>query len=519
MKPVLCLKESGHIDKAIKMGKTYRIHFLFKALIYYSILILVILSFGVSLRTYSLSRPTNYLLSSSSPVPHFTNYILHGPNISEIGPSFTYPTSINDAPLHLLHYLTWHAKQMDCIRNSSCYEREKSKLKIMVWECPLRRAFPCAGMGDRFRGIVSSMVLSMITGHIFLLNWPNKPYPFYHAVSPAAIDWRVPGYVLRDSEDWGTLSASSYPRLEWKKCPPGYYCASQTLFLLSDAQRNRKQGIQTFQNLTDPKTYHALESIQHFVMLSRATYSHMLIKRPEWTAKYGDSLIYNTNPDLYLHRFLLRTLFKPSPITQIIIGSVLKSTVLGDGYWSIHARTGQDVSESSLRRFENMSAADDQLVLANRFMRCILQLKEELDDLNATTRLPLFVSSDSIALKKALADVAEKYGVKIIFINAPSMHIGSKFMKNRERWGTSGSLPINGPSWLSFINTYVDFFLLANGTVSVSNKSEFSRLAFVLSNGQTFRSFDARRGVPHEQCKLEEMDIPILRLHASKGIQ
>lgn len=112
--------EIGQKNKAIKMGKTHRMHLLFVALIYFSLIILVILSIGYSLRAYSLGLAAKYRSSSASSVPDFTNYILHGPNLSEIGPLFTYATSINDTTPRLLHYLTWHAKQMNCIRNSSC---------------------------------------------------------------------------------------------------------------------------------------------------------------------------------------------------------------------------------------------------------------------------------------------------------------------------------------------------------------------------------------------------------------
>lgn len=292
-------------------------------------------------------------------------------------------------------------------------------MKVMVWKCPLGRTFPCAGMGDRFRGIVSSLVLSMITDHVFLLDWPHKPYLFFHAVSPAAIDWRVPDYVLRGSGECGILSASSYPRLEWRKCPPGYHCVSQKPFQLSDVKRSEKQVIHTYLNANDPRTYNAVDKIQRFVMLSRATYSHMLIKRPGWTAKHGDSLTYKTNSDLHFHCFLLGTLLKPSPVTQTVIESVLRWTALGNGYWSIHARTGQDVAKDNLKRFPNMSTPDDQFGLANRFMMSLLQLKEQLVHLIDSHRLPVFFASDSIALKTAQLTSRENAVFKLYLSRQP----------------------------------------------------------------------------------------------------
>lgn len=518
MKFFLSVTRVGKKRMATKIGKTHGIPLHFQALIFVGFIALVVFSLGFSVQTYSLTWVAADMSLSTASVPDFTNYILRGPNVSEIGPSFTYPTNINDAPPRLLHYLMWHEKQMKCIRNYSCYEHKKSTMKIVVWKCPLGRTSPCAGMGDRFRGIVSSLVLSMITGHVFLLDWPHKPYPFYHAVSPAAIDWRVPDFVLRDCEDWGILSLVSYPSLEWRKCPSHYHCTSQNLFQFSDLQESQKKRIQYFMNASDTRTYSTLKNIQHFVVLSRSTYSHMLIKRPEWTEKYGESRFLRTNVDLYLHRIFLRILFKPSPITQTVIEYVHRTTELREGYWSIHARTGQDVSENNLKRFHNMSTIDDQFALANRFMKCLLQLNEQSVHVNGTHGFPIFFASDSIALKTALCEVAKDYGVQIIFVNSPAMHVGSKFMRRAKRWGTIGSLPINGPSWLSFINTYVEFFLLANGSVSLSNQSEFSRLAFVLSNGQIFRSFDAREDLANGQCRLKEMDIPILRVHASHGL-
>lgn len=400
------------------------------------------------------------------------NYLAFGPDISKIHPANTFPVGIDYGPQKLLQYFHWHRKQMECIRNQLCYKKNKNKFQIMVWKCPPRtKRSSCSGTGDRFRGIISSLVFAMIAKHVFLLSWPGTPYPFLTVVSPGAIDWRVPTHIDIESQEWGVLKESKYPELVWLKCPPGFSCPANvnSMGLAKSPSANVVKNVRA----NNVAAYKELNRVRKLVIMSTGTYGDILCQTAMWKNKYGpynETIVKNLS--FHVRRFLFRALFKPSPVTQAIIRNFIGPTATREGYLSIHARTGVDLGEKSLR-FDKFDKSPSQ-VMANDILQCALQCE----------RRPRFIyfSSDSTALKKDIREISSRYNIAVFSSDLPAVHIA--------RYPTTGNFPLESmETWFSFINIFVDFFALANGTEILSNYSQFSGQARIMSRTALFRFF------------------------------
>lgn len=426
------------------------------------------------------SKPSNgpFLLQSiferlSYPeIKHIARYLAFGPDISDIGPINTFPASIENAPKKLLQYIHWHAVQMECIRNELCYRKNKDKFQIMVWKCPKFMSYSCSGGGDRFRGMVSSLIIAMLAKQVFLLSWPEFPYPFITAVSPGAVDWRVPPHVELDLRKWGILKESKFPELVWQKCPPQFLCLNKnhSLAPVKPASINTINIIRSLR-LNQDAAYDDLNRVRKLVIMTTGTYGDILCKSARWKETYGP---YNRtivkNLSFYVRRILFRVLLKPSPITQAVIQSSISSNARKEGYLSIHARTGIDVGEN-IARFRNFRRSQSQL-MARNILQCVLE--------NGPRPKYVFFSSDSVALKRKFREASSMYNIQVLYSELPALHM-ARYVR-LPRIDTVAT-------WFSFINIFVDFFALANGTDILSNYSQFSRQARIMSRTSVFRFF------------------------------
>lgn len=419
------------------------------------------------------------------------------PDSSDIGPSFTYPTPINHAPTKIIKYLMWHQAQMKCVRNAACYRSKKLTLRIMLWRCPKQRTSQCSGVGDRFRGIVSSLVIAMLTDHVFLLEWPDHPYPFLSAVWPGAIDWRLPKHVARDTATWPILIDSHYPILRLFGRSFGVLNMNNTRGAdqISGMSGDFSENVELKMRMDDSRTYKTITGVKRVLIFSRGTYSIQLIKRPEWKLRFYDHFGHSKNQNLCIHRFLLRALFKPSRSTERLIRSTISVDAHSHGYVSLHARTGKDVRETFFSRFRRLNRLSST-ELAHRFMYCLKQA--------GVKRMYVFVASDSNDFKKAFSNLSQSHNISVMYTDMPAVHIGKRWVDNKR------DARKRNISFGAFINIFVDFFALSNGTSIISNRSEFSRLASIVSNAVVFRTFDAVRASTTMPCKWDVNYIPSL---------
>lgn len=407
---------------------------------------------------------------------NLVRYMRYGPSTRTINRKATYPIPLREVPEFFSEYLTWHEAQMICVRNRSCYSSNKSSLRLLVWQCPSGKLTRCQGIGDRMRGIISSLALAMMTGRIFLLMWPDNPYPFLHAVSPAAIDWRVPPFLLSHVRSSAIIDSRKYKFAVWIQCPHGFRCV----------RKGKPMGkvLPKQMRVEDSETYKILSrhDIRNIVIWMRFPYSKFLYFCNQWhrdrNENVSDRLEYTTHMD----RLLLRSLFRPSVITQRLLHSFIPPQALQSGYVSIHARTGQDVREAQTSRFRTMKRTAHG-VLAGRFMMCALKA-------GITQNTFIVFVSDSLPLKLSFAVEAKRHGMFPSFSRIRATHVAQRLQQK----GTKGYYELfSDQKWRMFINTFVEFFAIANGTKIIANRSEFSRLAYLLSNVdvENYRTFNS----------------------------
>lgn len=412
---------------------------------------------------------------SYSELTTLAQYIAFGPNISEINTSNTFPVSIENESAKILRYIRWHAHEMECIRNISCYNQRKHKIRIMIWKCPRQMSSACNGVGDRFRGIVSSLVIAMLSKQVFLLSWPVYPYPFLTAVAPGAIDWRVPDHIEQYSWSWGVIIDAGYPHLAWVKCPPNTRCLNGSN--LTIPTKSESKTIMTKLDVTKTSTFDILNKVGSYIIQSRGGFSRLMVDGPHWIHDFGKSEDSNRKHNsFYTRRVLLRMLFRPSRITERILRHFLDVKATKHGYLAIHARTGVDVGEAKLGRFKNFHRSQGTM-MAEQLLHCVQRRDPE--------PRYIYFSSDSVALKTAFREACRKHSIQVMYSDLPAVHIGKRSSDtNRESRYESVK------TWFSFLNIFVDLFGLANGTDILSNGSQFSDKARLMSNSSFISLFN-----------------------------
>lgn len=397
------------------------------------------------------------------------SYLSYGPSPSTIGLDFTYPSRIRDPHPFLKNYVHWHAVQMKCIQNNLCYSKRKRKMKIMMWKCEKEEG--CRGIGDRFRGMIYTLTLAMVTEHVFLLQWPLKPFPFLHAVSPSAIDWRPPPHLLKDTKNWAVARTYGAGIVTWLKCPENFTCIHHNIYTQQPKSRNKTtlpttmlwERNDSYQLLSQP----GLGNIQ---ISSMEALSEKMYARDEW-ARYSN----NTNAVIdrsyifYMDRNILRCLIRPSPVTKHILRHFIHPEALQNGYITVHARTGLESAESSSQRFSPMRAVNTTII-AKRFMACVEAQRGDY----------ITFVSDSRPLKSTFVKLATEKGFNVMFSTLGATHVG--LGQNYNNYSNNVMEMITDERWQSFLNVFVEFFAIANSTKIICNKSEFSRLGHMLSD-------------------------------------
>lgn len=419
-------------------------------------------------------------------------YLTNGPDITTIGPNFTFPVPLNDSPSGFLGYLSWHARQMNCLRNETCYNRRKAHIKIILWHCPHDLPSACQGIGDRLRGIVTTLALAMMTKRVFLLLLPENPYPFLYAVSPSALDWRLPEHIAKDRVKWGRAEDRHYPLMRWIKCPLSYTCIHD---FENRTVSRPKRALPFVINITSPQLLSNLSRIGNFMIHSTGTYSMKFFSRNEWKREFPDRRLQSPPVHgFFLNRLLIRALFRPSPVVKHILSGLIPKNVLGPGYFGMHIRTGVDTREYWLKRFRPLNKLSPD-VLSDRIIKCAVQV--------GLRKHPyIFFASDSVELKTAFARTAQKHNVTVMYSTIAAQHVAytsqedvvstphHRVTLNPLSKSSSDFLSNPNNEWLAFINVFVEFFGIANARLKLSTSSEFSRMAHLLSSAKTVKHFN-----------------------------
>lgn len=378
-----------------------------------------------------------------------------------------------------LRYLKWHQSMKVCTKNDTCGGR---KPNFILWRCKEGVAANCWGTGDRMRGIISSLVLAMLTEKVFLIDWPGYPFQFENVIVPSSIDWTVPESL--DSSTWPSANDHSWPLLRWEKCLPDLNCVKSVEAFSKSNEGHKPMSILKRMNFTDSQTYLDLKRIGSFVIYSRSlnSFRARLLHRREWAQQF-----YDFNPSMYspfqINRVLLKALFRPSKIVEEKLNQVLPMSIRRKGYISIHARTGHDVGEGSLHRFSKLPSSPD--LLAARLIEC-----SEGSGLKQTNAI--FFAADSVSVKKSFIRLASTRKFNIFSTDESAMHVADEdFVRNQSTRTETRTRGIrHGKEWGQFINIFVEFFGLAGGKSMIATRSEFSRLAFLIGDSRRPRRVD-----------------------------
>lgn len=348
------------------------------------------------------------------------------------------------------NYIKKHRSDRKCLTNSKC---NKDNVRILVWHCPIRKGGRCAGIGDRLRGLQFAYFLAVLTGRLFLVDWPKNPFALEYALEPSLIDWRMPF----------NMSENGWYELPWYKCISPRPCTENGLMPNSSHLPFLNQSDSDIDILFDDIANRLLPYSNVSVstrmrpdeILKLMKNKHVLRKYPELES-YSDEM----------QRFLLSSLFKPSRYVESSIRQIIPRKVLRNGYISVHARTGFDVGEGHSRRFRAMNS--NISMHAENMLKCSLNLMKFPRPLLGTRNI--FLAADSLPFKKTFIDQAKNYNLKVFSSNQPALHIGLR----NEAFQTISS----SEQWSGFINIFVDFVAIARGKLVILNGSGFSKMAF-----------------------------------------
>lgn len=335
---------------------------------------------------------------------------------------------------------------------------------VLIWRCPRRRVGTCGGVGDRMRGIRFSLLVAILSGRPFFIEWPSQPFPLLSALVPSQIDWTIPKSL-----------ESRLPRHfpgEYKP-PANNHLAWQKGFDLSNAPVWKNKHVNLNQvNLTALLNNHA--PISTIVSLCGHFGLRALVDNPtmpsELVTKYGRKA---SGAGKYA-RALSSLLFAPSAEVERRMRQ--HNFHANTSYIAVHIRTGQDVYESKLSRFKVFREQTHLHVIAKKLVECV----RVASNLNGGLR-NVFFTSDSQLFNNLFRTLGEKKGLVVRAATGRVLHIS-----RAGEWRLDGghNLPLRCDRFLS---VFVDIMKLSRGVTVVATRSGFSESAFFI--GKAKRSY------------------------------
>lgn len=365
----------------------------------------------------------------------------------------------HDAPPTLRRYARWHATARACLADRQCAR----KPRVLVWRC--LPAGQCAGMGDRFRGINLVFLLAVLTRRVFLLDLPQGRYnifPLTAAVLPCAIDWTLP-----PAFDY----ASGGAPLNWH---------NPSSFASVPAPDGRP--INLFRD-------DAVARLADFPVVSIKTNAALNVLRKVLAAENRRGRLLDLAPHAIDSGMLMRVfahmLYRPTAAVQALARNALPDGFVAGGYIGVHVRTGEDVEEGGLGRFQAMR---------RNYTRVASQLLDCTKEVDSSGTRRVYLASDSQSVKREFGRLARRQGFRIATLSGRAMHVSAKV----------GNLSDDGRRQLcvNYLNVFVDLFNLANGLSVVTTGSGFARAAYTIGEPEQLRISYSRTGVRCASSKL-----------------
>eukprot|EP00850_Spirogloea_muscicola_P023711 SM000380S14653 [mRNA] locus=s380:51195:56362:- [translate_table: standard] len=267
---------------------------------------------------------------------------------------------------------------------------------------------PCGGVGDELVGMVSSLLLAVLTRRALIVYNPHMDGLF----EPVAVDWR-----------WAELPRSIKPSTA------GWINARKWRPTVLD---NGRVGVANVHNFGRRKTAQNLHDIfdslkeRQFIVLriNRGVTSKLLREGSPWQQQMHALGLLLPTAFACLTRFLLRV--KPELLApqQHIIQELADSATFSIG---IHIRAGFRNETGHARQFSLPADADKDTAAVRKlalreYFQDLFDCAQRLEDFWASPSLRLrwYVMSDSWDMKQAAKDI---WGTKILMTNITAVHV------------------------------------------------------------------------------------------------
>lgn len=373
-------------------------------------------------------------------------------------------------------------------------------------------------------------------GNINISTWPRietTTYPVMKWVQEPT------GYMLLDEKQ----SSNEHQAMNSNRNKSTHTSVGQR-----EMQHNPSSKLKALTRYTDISEMHIvalLDSLSHLVMQSRGTFSPSMYRHPVWQSRFPSLRKWTSRQGYHINRIMLRVLFKPSPVTAHLLAKTVEnvgshflrdkpmnrnsnstannSLAAESSHVAVHVRTGIDIAETKMPRFQNQHLVQgaNASVSSPTFYTLVEEVVKCLHQKSGihTGKERVFFASDSLKLKRVFAKVAAHYGINVLYTNISAIHVDDdswairKIKKRKEKttklkktimklrsFANVGGHEIEGDGTLKdsgkdeepnedeelarFINVFVEFFGIASGSAVVASKSEFSRLAYVMSDAR-----------------------------------
>lgn len=343
-----------------------------------------------------------------------------------------------EAPKSLHEYIRWHRHARKCFENEACTD----KPKVLIWRCHVP-SHPCAGLGDRLRGIVSAMYLAYSAQRVFLIDWPVSDfdhYPISRALIPTSIDWQMPDSLNSIKHE--------LPAVFWGSIHNG----SEEYLLPSGKDFN--PSLENFELETADTKIFYVSTVTTELLISRLQKNLNTTKRVEDTRALSTTI---------LVRALYKTLFRPSRVVLNLANAIYSENNVP--YISVHSRTGDDVGEAKANAFVNMSSHDE---VSASLLECATKVDPTMNP------KIVFLAADSIQFKTTFNEKAHIYGYNVVTPKWRALHL-------RKRPEIMGQVS-EETHCQEFLNIFADLILMSRGKALVSTGSGFARVAFYFGN-------------------------------------
>ncbi|CAF3465001.1 unnamed protein product [Rotaria sp. Silwood1] len=288
----------------------------------------------------------------------------------------------------------------------------------LIYKC---KSF-CGGLGDRFRGIITCFILSLISDRQFMIDMTHP------------VD--VKNYLLPNIYNWTLDNQTSNMNL------------SHIVIHAIDSEPNFENQIR---NTAFMDTWAKYDDIEIYTNLDLVAdiFRNPLIRNNTIIAMF---LLNLPLEQLTLHSlfpFLFEILFQPSFEVINALQPILQDVENGYQLICIHLRMGQNPSNPLDASFgDRASAVEDIIDFLNR---------TKLQKMRNTR---VFVTSDS---EQALSKIVRQFSNQTITISGPIIHVDR---------------PVNNIHFLhGFLKVVIDFYMLGECHMSILTASGFSALA------------------------------------------